>query len=500
MKDYTAENISRIEKEEGNESVEEEEYKDYDNEYGGTPPPNIGFLNSQTSSFFRNFPNDFSSLIKPLVPNHHHNNSSNNNVIMSDQDYYRQSSHSLLLLKEIDENDDIKPTSSYGQAVLNGMNILCGVGLLSTVNAVKQGGWLSLIILLAFAVLAYYTGILLRRCVDSKPGAKTYPDIGGAAFGYKGKLLISIVLYVELYVSCVEYIILESDTLSSLFPGAELNIAGYHLGSKVVFAIVTALIVLPTAWLRDLSLLSYVSAGGVVATIIVVACLCWVGIIDDVGFKNEGGVLINWSGIPFAVGLYGYCYAGHAVFPNLYCSLKNRSQYPSVLFTSFLFTTIMFGGTAIVGYLMFGSSSLSEFTLNMPNTLIASKIAVCTTVVNPICKYALTLMPISVSIEELIPKNMRSRSYSITIRTALVLSSLLVALTVPFFDLVMAFAGSALAMFVTLIFPCVCFISIARDKLTCTQMSMCILIIAVGVVSAVVGTYSSLSKIIHELV
>lgn len=72
------------------------------------------------------------------------------------------------------------------------MNILCGVGLLSTVNAVKQGGWLSLIILLLFALLAYYTGILLRSCVDNKPGTKTYPDIGKDAFGYKDKLLILV--------------------------------------------------------------------------------------------------------------------------------------------------------------------------------------------------------------------------------------------------------------------------------------------------------------------
>lgn len=72
------------------------------------------------------------------------------------------------------------------------MNVLCGVGILSTPYAVREGGWLGLSILLIFAVLSYYTGILLRLCLDSKPGLETYPDIGQAAFGTIGRVAISV--------------------------------------------------------------------------------------------------------------------------------------------------------------------------------------------------------------------------------------------------------------------------------------------------------------------
>lgn len=78
--------------------------------------------------------------------------------------------------------------------------------------------------------------------------------------------------------------------------------------------------------------LFYFAAGGVIASIMVVLSLFWVGFVDQVGFKNEGTAL-NLSGIPLALGLYGYCYSGHAVFPNIYSSLKEPDQYPSVLFT-----------------------------------------------------------------------------------------------------------------------------------------------------------------------
>lgn len=70
--------------------------------------------------------------------------------------------------------------------------MLCGVGLLSAPYAIKQGGWLGIILLFLFGILAFYTGILLRKCLDSEEGLQTYPDIGQAAFGSYGRIAISV--------------------------------------------------------------------------------------------------------------------------------------------------------------------------------------------------------------------------------------------------------------------------------------------------------------------
>lgn len=389
--------------------------------------------------------------------------------------------------------------SSFGQAVVNGVNLLCGVALLSTPYAVKQGGWLGLSIMFIFCVLCFYTGILLRNCLDTNPRLQTYPDIGEAAFGIRGRLLISIVLYVELYASCVEFIIMESDNLSSLFPHAHFNLGGYELSSHSFFATTIVLIVLPTVWLRNMSVLSYISAGGVFVTIILVISLFWIGLVDNIGFETETTKMLNLSTLPVSIGLYGYCYAGHAVLPNIYMSMENKNQYPLVLFASFAICTLIYAGVAIMGYMMFGESIESQFTLNLPSNLLASKIAVWATVISPLTKYALTISPVAKSLEELIPsKHSTSHVYSILIRTALVISTLIMALVVPFFGLVMSLIGSLLTMLVSLIFPCACFLRILKGNVTRFQGSLCVLIIAIGIVSLSFGTYTAISEIIQQ--
>lgn len=487
--------------------------------YSSVQSPNLSFLGTPTlsrlsnsfltNSFRGKTPEILSNLVKPLLrPS---SSSDDHQQQQQHDDDTRKSSQYLLpsrkpSLQQIPE--DQKPLvpahevpayqqCSYTQAVMNGINVLCGVGILSTPYAIKQGGWLGLVILCLFAVLAWYTGVLLRRCLDSKEGLETYPDIGHAAFGTTGRIAISIILYVELYACCIEYLILESDNLSKLFPNAHLTIGSMTLNSHVFFAILTTLIVMPTTWLRDLSCLSYLSAGGVIASILVVVCLCWVGVVDHVGFENKGTAL-NLPGIPIAIGLYGYCYSGHGVFPNIYSSLKNRNQFPSILFTCIGLSSILFAGAAVMGYKMFGESTESQFTLNLPENLVVSKVAVWTTVANPITKYALTITPLAMSLEELLPPNQQKYANIIMLRSSLVVSTLLIALSVPFFGLVMALVGSLLTMLVTYILPCACFLAILKRKVTWHQIAACSFIIVVGVCCACVGTYSSLSKIIHN--
>ncbi|KAL6653177.1 hypothetical protein ACP70R_012102 [Stipagrostis hirtigluma subsp. patula] len=478
--------------------------------YSSVHSPNLSFLGTPTLSRLSNsfLTNSFQrkppDIIKPLL-------STSSAAADSDQQMHeddRKSSRYLPPSRKASSPqgipEDHRPLMgghemgpyrqcSYSQGVMNGVNVLCGVGILSTPYAVKEGGWFGLVILVVLGVLAWYTGILLRHCLDSKEDLETYPDIGHAAFGTAGRIATSIILYMELYACCIEYLILESDNLSKLFPNAHLTVGRLTLDSHVLFAIVTALVVMPTTWLRDLSCLSFISAGGVIASIVVVFCLFWVGFVDHVRIVKSEGSALNIHGIPIAIGLYGYCYSGHGVFPNIYSSLKKRNQFPAVLFTSIALSTVLLAGAAIVGYIMFGESTESQFTLNLPPYLVASNIAVWTTVTNPITKIILTW----VHALSFTKTNICSYDHSTRLVSGGTASSN--STSIPEHSYAQISPGA--------IFPCcrsICSIlrslvmSLVGSFLTMFVVVLCVFIMLVGFCCAGFGTYSSISEIIQK--
>lgn len=66
------------------------------------------------------------------------------------------------------------------------------------------------------------------------------------------------------------------------------------------------------------------------ASVLLGLCLFWVGAVDGIGF-HATGKLMDFGNLPVAIGIFGFGYSGHSVFPNIYSSMKDPSKFPLVL-------------------------------------------------------------------------------------------------------------------------------------------------------------------------
>ncbi|CAN6270479.1 unnamed protein product [Urochloa humidicola] len=403
-------------------------------------------------------------------------------------------------------NTDPPPSSSsssktgFLKTCFNGINALSGIGLLSIPYALSQGGWSSLAIFLAIAVICCYTGILLQRCMDASPLVSTYPDIGALAFGRRGRLAVAAFMYLELYLVAVDFLILEGDNLQKLFPVGGFRVGSLHVGAKQGFVLAATLAVLPTTWFSSLGVLAYAAGAGALASVVLIAAVVWVAVFDGVGF-HERGRLVHWAGMPSAVSLYSFCFSGHAVFPMIYNGMKDRKKFPMVLFICFVVSTLSYGFMGVIGYLMYGDALMSQVTLNLPAGKASSKVAIYTTLVNPLTKYALVIAPIAEALEAALGVG-KSRILRVLVRTALVVGTAVVALAVPFFADVVALTGALLSCTATMLLPCLCYLRVRAKvgyRKWWVETAACVVIVVVGAAIVVLGTYSSVKQIVQRL-
>ncbi|XP_057951029.1 amino acid transporter AVT1I-like [Malania oleifera] len=219
--------------------------------------------------------------------------------------------------------------TTFLKTCFNGFNALCGLGIITLPYTLAQGGWITLVLLPGVALITCYTALLLQRCMDSNSSIKTYPDIGWHAFGRKGRIIVSIFIYSAAYLVSTGFLISESDNLHKLFPNAGFQLGEHNIRGKQLSTVLAGLAILPTMWLKDLSMLSFISAGGIVAIVIIISSILWVGVVDSVGFSAKGE-LFRFGGIPTALSLYAFAYGGHGVFPTIYSSMKDKTQFSKV--------------------------------------------------------------------------------------------------------------------------------------------------------------------------
>ncbi len=399
--------------------------------------------------------------------------------------------------EKIDEETKAAQRSSFAGAVLNTFNTMVGVGTLSLPFALKHGGWSMLVLLFVVYVLATQAGRLIGIMMDDDESLKSYPCIAEKAFGAKGKALVALVFSIELFCACGMFLVLTGDTLHSIFP--------QH--SQQTFILFSSVIMIPTALTTRLDFLAYLSFLGFVGSTILIFVIVYLG-----GRANtKYGSYLHpqptrlWTTLeeaPFSIGLCIVGFAGHAVFPSIKNSMRNKKLYGAMMVTSFTLALIFYLTIAILGYLMYGAHVEKEIDLNFHNNVnnnhdkngritfvvIAISLTSWLVAINPATKFGLCMNPVAKNLEEVF--NVQdSPSNILLLRIFLCALCLGMCLLLPFFAKMASFIGALCSSFSSVIFPYYAYYTLNYKKLNILERWLNLSIALFGIIMSVVGIF-----------
>jgi len=361
---------------------------------------------------------------------------------------------------------EVDGKSTVPQCIFNLSNILMGMGLLALPFVYKCAGWLGgTAILVSFGFICSYTSLLIGRLLngDPRPGhifddspfktplppgsdhkmarmlkpLKSFPQIARESFGDLGAIVLSVTLYFELFSCLAVYFVSLGDHMHNLVP---------ILSMRAHMILMAFAVAAPTIILRTPTLLSYLSAVGTVATVFVVLSVCLVAITygdmsEKVAFSaaEPPPYHVMWrpTGMPIALGLVAYCFSGHALIPSIYVTMKDPRMYERMATATFVLVLVCSLLVAISGYYTFGQTVVDQVTISLANAPIenggqAMTLLTCLMVMTAFSKFALTMFPLALGMEELaapfIVGEVSKEIASYVIRFSLIVMALFVAM------------------------------------------------------------------------
>ena len=421
--------------------------------------------------------------------------------------------------------------ATFSQCVFNLANILMGVGLLGLPYIFQSAGWAGgFFIAFFFAGVTWRTSILIGRELngDPRPGntwddnpykspiipgssatarmrkpMNTFPDIARESFGETGCVVLSSVLYFELFSCLAIFFVSLGDHLFTLFP---------EVSQSKHMCFVAIALTIPTALLRTPRLLSYLSAVGTFATIAVVVCVVAsavsAGDITESLAERYGRledtphhILWRTSGLPLALGLIAYAFSGHAIVPSIYSSMKKPQEYEYMVTFTFSIVVACCCLVATSGYYMFGSFVEDQITISLATAGTAPKLAMdmltWLMILTAFSKFTLTMFPLALGLEEIVapyvPTETAMEVASSLIKLTLIVLALAVAIFFPSFSFLCSLVGLICTMIVSVIFPAGAHLVLFGERLPSWEKALDWLFIVGGTLMAVVGTIATLT-------
>ncbi|KAJ0420751.1 transmembrane amino acid transporter protein-domain-containing protein [Aspergillus carlsbadensis] len=401
--------------------------------------------------------------------------------------------------------ESARPRSGMKMAFMNMANSIIGAGIIGQPYALRQSGMvMGIVLLIALTITVDWTIRLI--VVNSKlSGADSFQATMQHCFGKSGLIAISVAQWAFAFGGMIAFCIIVGDTiphvLGSLFPSLrEMSFLWLLTDRRAIIVLLVLGISYPLSLYRDIAKLAKASTLALISMAVIVVAVVTQGfrVPQDSRGDVKSLLLVN-SGFFQAVGVISFAFVCHHNSLLIYGSLKKPTldRFATVTHYSTAVSLIMCLTMGISGFLFFGSQTQGNVLNNFPSDNILINIARLCFGLN-----MLTTLPLeafvcrSVMTTYYFPDEPFNMNRHLIFTSALVLTSVALALLTCDLGAVFELIGATSAASLAYIFPPLCFIKLSnasrKEKI---PAYMCI---AFGVTVMGVSLLQAVGKMINN--
>ncbi len=390
------------------------------------------------------------------------------------------------------------------EAGWNVTNAIQGMFLVSFPYCVMHGGYWAIVAMFGISHICCHTGKILVECLyeaDEATGElvkvrRSYNDVARECFGERfGGKIINAAQLIELLMTCISYVVLCGDLLMGAFPEGAIDTRSYMM--------ICGIVLLPVALLKNLKNVSSLSfynflVHTVINILIVAYCLLHAGnwAFSKVKFT------VDIMTFPIGLGVIVFSYTSQIFLPTLEENMLDKSKFHCMLNWSHIAAAIFKSIFGFVGFLTWQEDTAEEVVNNLEPGLktIVNVILVLKALLSYSLPYyaACDLMEKEMfqgKPETVFPSiwalDGELKLWGFGFRVAVVVGTIVFAVVIPHFTLLLGFVGGFTGCCLSFIWPCYFHLKLRRHVMSWMTMIYDMVIIFLGVVFGVNSMYYS---------
>lgn len=326
----------------------------------------------------------------------------------------------------------------------------------------------------------------------------TYEDIANACcrkpFPKLGGRVVNVTQVTELIMTCILYLVVSGNLLSHSFPAVPV--------AETTWSVIAFIALLPCVFIKTLKIVSKLSllcslVHFVIIFVVITYCLTqihrwsWASFSPAVEFDTFLG----------SVGVIIFSYTSQVFLPTLEGSMKNPGECRAMLnwthFLACIFKTVF----ALAAFLTWGEDSKEVITDNLPSAL-QTVVNLCL-LAKALLSYPLPFFAVTDILHTCILQNDRSGDKSpllaMGLKGSLLVLTLLLAIFIPHFALLMGLTGSVTGAAMTFLLPSLFHLKLKWEKLMFLEKCADISVFLIGIFCSLAGLICSIRGLLKAI-